>query len=165
MLCEKCKQKEATVSIREVKNKEKVCVHLCEDCAQIHSQYIEEPSFTYAIHSLLGNFLEAIVSKAKEENVSLKCEKCGITYNEFRKEGRFGCANDYHIFSETLLKLFSHIHGANRHIGKMPKGFQEKQQYQKKLKRLEKMLQKAVQDERYEEAAKIRDEIKTLEGI
>lgn len=164
MLCEKCKQKEASVVYSEVKGKKKIQHHLCEQCLQSQSEYIEEPSFSYSLQSLIGKFLEAVASQAEREESQIKCEQCGITYNKFRKQGRFGCENDYVVFRESLIKLFQHIHGASRHKGKVPAKFRRIDDSHRRISKLQKLLEQAVKEERYEEAAALRDQIKALEN-
>lgn len=162
MLCARCKQRSATVVISEVKNKEKVCEHLCEECAQKNSQFIEQPSFSYSVNTLLSQFLEMIASKLQEEEEKLQCSECGITYNEFRKVGRFGCKNDYDVFQKMLVKLLAHIHESSKHRGKVPKDFAAKESLTKQLADLQQQLQQAVVEEKYEQAAEIRDDINRL---
>lgn len=181
MLCEKCKQQEACVAFSEVKSKQKVQHHLCEKCAKEQGQYIEEPSFSYSLQTLIGQFLEAIASKTDQEESKVQCDQCGLKYSQFRKQGRFNCENDYEAFREMLIQLFQQIHGASEHRGKKPlipsprsgtkprktstsKAAPKSENIAGKIENLQSLLDEAVLEERYEEAARIRDEIKSLEG-
>lgn len=89
---------------------------------------------------------------------------CGITFSEFRKGGRLGCPYDYVVFEEDLEPLLVNIHGAKKHVGKVPKnlGGTPKRHFQ--LKRLRSALQRAIDAENYEEAGAIRDKIKAVEN-
>lgn len=165
MRCEKCNKREATVFFSEVKNKKKLQHCLCETCAHGYSQYIEEPSFSYSLQTLIGHFLEVIASKTEEEATNLKCKNCGTTYQEFRKRGRFGCENDYNVFQAMLHNLFVHIHGASKHTGKIPHMVSQTPKNSQEIEILQKLLTEAIAEENYEEAASIRDKIKMLEGI
>lgn len=163
MLCEKCKQKDATVCFGEVKNQQKIQHHLCEDCAQSHAPYIAEPAFSHSLQSLLGQFLEAVAARAEQEDSKIKCEHCGISYHDFRKQGRLGCEHDYDVFAEQLGKLIDNIHGSAHHTGKKPPAFAEMQRQLTLLAGLQSQLQSAIEEERYEDAARIRDQIRELE--
>ena len=88
---------------------------------------------------------------------------CGIKFVEFRNSGRLGCPHDYQEFREELTPLLENIHGDTRHAGKTPRRQPQARQNQSELTRLRRQLQNAVSQEAYEEAAKLRDQIRTLE--
>jgi protein arginine kinase activator len=92
------------------------------------------------------------------------CEACGLTYLEFRNQGRFGCAHDYDAFKAELLPLLESIHGDVRHAGKAPRRLPRTPGTQAELTTLRRRLQQLVTEENYEEAARIRDRIKELEN-
>ena len=46
------------------------------------------------------------------------CPKCGITFYEFRNQGRLGCPHDYTCFAKELEPLLVNIHGEINHAGK-----------------------------------------------
>lgn len=84
--------------------------------------------------------------------------------------GKFGCENCYESFSEKINYLLKNLHGTSKHIGRKPKYIKENKIEVKENKKeenelieLNKKLKKAIKDERYEDAAKIRDEIKNFE--
>lgn len=43
-----------------------------------------------------------------------------MTFEEFKRTGRFGCAMCYNSFSEKLYPIFRRIHGNTKHVGKIP---------------------------------------------
>jgi protein arginine kinase activator len=45
---------------------------------------------------------------------------CGITFFEFRNQGRLGCPHDYLQFEKELDPLIANIHGATEHTGRRP---------------------------------------------
>jgi protein arginine kinase activator len=92
------------------------------------------------------------------------CPVCGISFSEFRKGGRLGCPYDYVVFEQDLEPLLINIHGAQKHLGKVPKniGGAPKRHFQ--LKRLRSALQRAIEAENYEDASAIRDKIKAVES-
>jgi protein arginine kinase activator len=91
------------------------------------------------------------------------CPVCQITFLEFRNSGRLGCPYDYEVFRDELMPLLESIHGETRHSGKVPKRAPRNTQQQTTLIQLRNELKRAVAAEDYEAAARLRDEIKTIE--
>ena len=83
---------------------------------------------------------------------------------EFRGSGRLGCPNDYEVFHETLHPLLERIQHSDRHVGKVPRRAGSELKRENELIRLRRELERAVQREEYEEAAHLRDQIRTLES-
>ena len=61
------------------------------------------------------------------------------------------------------MPLLENIHGETRHCGKSPRRYPQTKKTEAELVQLRQRLKRAVDREDYEEAAKIRDQIKTLE--
>ena len=187
MLCENCGKNEANVKYTQIINGVKKEMRLCEECAK--EQGITNIDFSMPINfsSFLGdmfdeynesNFLPQIVN-----NNSLKCKKCGLTYDEFINTGKFGCENCYNTFLDKIDYLVKNLHGSTRHIGRKTKYIKsneskiknnnkieekilnksEGESEERKIDELKRKLKEAIKDERYEDAAKIRDEIKKIE--
>jgi protein arginine kinase activator len=158
MKCNKC-PKAATLHITEVLPDDQFEeLHLCEECAH---KYLYEPQQKGA----------AKVSEAGQEegeDVSSlnqrECPECGIKFVEFRNSGRLGCPHDYQEFRDELTPLLENIHGETRHCGKTPRRFPQSKQTQSELSLLRRQLHQAVTKEAYEEAARLRDRIRQLEG-
>ncbi len=148
--------------ITDISNKESYQeLHFCEECAQKYIQE-ENPEKTAKI-----NELESVSSKNIEdlEETSTKvCCACGMQFSAFRNMGRLGCPNDYTEFREELLPFLENIHGETKHCGKFPSRFGNNKNIQKEIDFLRKQLQTSIQRENYEEAAAIRDKIKSLEN-
>jgi len=92
------------------------------------------------------------------------CPECGITFNEFRESGRFGCAHDYSEFLEELIPLLENIHEDTTHVGKRPRHALMGTQDQARLVHLRNSLRAAVEAEDYESAAQLRDQIAAFEA-
>ena len=152
MKCQKC-PKQATLHITEVLGDDRYEEHhLCEECAH---EYLYEPQAKKP-----GG------EEVDEETASLnqrQCPHCGVKFVEFRNSGRLGCPHDYDVFGEELTPLLENIHGDTRHAGKTPRRQPQTHQTQSELSRLRRQLQTAVSQEAYEEAAKLRDQIRILE--
>ena len=48
------------------------------------------------------------------------CAMCGITFFEFRNQGRLGCPHDYVQLENELEPLIANIHGSAEHAGRRP---------------------------------------------
>jgi protein arginine kinase activator len=97
--------------------------------------------------------------------VEVKCPRCGFSQADFKKSGRLGCPECYRTFAEGLSGLLKTMHKGTRHVGKAPEALRQTRDNIDRLKQLQKKLTKAVEDENYEAAAALRDEIKTLGGV
>ena len=164
MLCEICGQREATFHFKEVINGQVRELHLCEVCAR-EKGLLEESFFMpdFSLSNLMTGLssLEVPFLKEKVE----RCPNCSLTYEEIRKKGKIGCSSCYHTFREYLIPLLERIHGKSYHSGKVPTRKEMGDEKSKQIYRLRRELDKAIKEERYEEAAKIRDEIRKLEGF
>jgi protein arginine kinase activator len=132
-------------------------LHLCEECYH---------KFAYETYQQgTGQKGEAQVEESDEASQlnQRECPNCGIKFVEFRNSGRLGCPHDYEEFREELTPLLENIHGEIRHVGKTPRRLPQNKQTQSELIQLRKQLQKAVTQEAYEEAARLRDRIRKLE--
>ena len=158
VLCQRCKKQQATVHLTEILQNEKRERHLCEDCAREEGVAVKAQ---VNLQDILSGMLEAHQAAGKEAN--LTCPDCGITYAEFRNQGRLGCPHDYEVFAEPLKEVLEKVHGGTVHTGKLPERAGADTKAQRELMQLRRQLQEAVDNEKYEEAARLRDLIKTKE--
>jgi protein arginine kinase activator len=158
MQCDICGKREATVHLTEIINDQMTKLHLCEECAKKKGAEMEQH---FGLADLLAGLadLGTPVTTAKEKK--LKCPSCGLTYSDFKKVGKMGCGQCYETFKSYLVPLFKRIHGSDSHMGKRP-GRKGKATKLKKVDvdELKRHLKRAVDLEEFEEAAKLRDEIK-----
>ena len=158
--CQQC-SKPATLHITEIRDGEVQALHLCESCAQDYWHNDVETSETEESNS---PFPVKMMDDELDELDSLICPQCGISFKQFRVQGRLGCPHDYIAFEAELVPLLENIHGDTpQHCGKAPQRAPDASQRQFKLIRLRNDLRSAVDLEKYEEAAQIRDEISLLE--
>ncbi len=159
MLCEKCGKNEAVTRIQELHADGTMSLYyLCEDCA-IES----EMGQLDAINGLALEFLSLLEEVSSKNN--LRCAHCGLEYVTFQKTQRLGCAECYVSFLEQLGPTLKRVqNGHVRHIGKVPKAFQEKMDTELVLSDLSLQLKKMVEMERFEEAARLRDQIRDLKS-
>ncbi len=160
--CGRC-SKPAVLHITEIRDGDVQALHLCESCAKdylSHSPADSPSDSPPTSEQSKAQSLAQIPDEADEQ----VCPNCGITFKEFRAQGRLGCAHDYVAFQEELLPLLENIHGEVQHVGKVPKRAPDASQRQFRLVKLRSRLRAAVEAELYEEAARLRDEIARTEG-
>ena len=161
MLCDVCSKNLATVHLTEIIAGKIIEVHLCEDCAK---KKTEEFQKQFNITDFLSELVD-INSGDKLTSPKVKCSRCGLTYEDFKKTGRLGCAQCYEDMKTQIIPLLKNIHGTTKHKGKTPHlKIKEQASTEDRLKELRLYLERAVKLEEYEEAAAIRDEIKDLEN-
>ena len=159
MLCNICKEKEATVHLTQIAGEKVQKVDLCEECAK-HKGVNDPTGFSLA-DLLLGIGASQEFEQATG-GADVKCPRCGFTQADFKKSGRLGCSDCYTTFAEGLESLLKTMHKGTRHTGKAPQALQQSRDIAERLKTLQKKLAKAVADEDFEQAAALRDEIKQM---
>lgn len=165
MLCQECGAKQATLHFTKIVNGEKTEFHICESCAREKGEGIPGTANGFSIHSLLSGLLEFEPSAGLgPKPQTIRCDECGLTYSQFRKIGRFGCNSCYKHFSDRLDPLFKRVHGSTSHVGKIPKRTGGQIECRRKLDSLKKELHHHIEQEEFEQAASIRDQIRELES-
>lgn len=173
MLCDKCKKNEARIYYTEIVNGEKTEQHLCEECATELTSFqmsasMMNPELTLGslLSTILGNYHPNTTHEEAHAQKELQCDKCGLTYSEFLRVGRFGCDKCYESFEKVLEQSIRNIQGSDAHTGKKPKDFvSNTEKIIKEMPEIEKLsirLQDAIEKEEYEEAARLRDRIREL---
>ncbi len=164
MVCDVCHTREATVHLTEIINNKVTKLHLCEQCAREKSQEMEEH---FGLADLLSGLADLVPVVEKKEKIAgetgIKCPSCGFTFQNFRKMGRLGCPKCYETFKEQLSPLLRKIHGSDRHTGKLPIKKEAIRSKAALLSDLKAKLEKAIKLEEFEEAARLRDQVKALE--
>lgn len=160
MLCELCGKIEATVHLTEIINGKISKLHLCEECARKKSEEMEQH---FGLAELLAGLADFGVQVQPELAGGPKCPNCKFRYQDFKRIGRLGCAECYETFSKNLAPLLKRIHGADQHLGKAPLTAKKGVKVRDEIQELKSKLQKAIQLEEFEEAARLRDRIKELE--
>ena len=190
MLCENCGKNEANVRYTENINGNVRELHLCEECSR--KLGIEEMNFNMPIDfsdflsGFMDSFMEPEFMPMLNGIRNTKCKTCGTIFDDILNTGMLGCGDCYNIFEDRLDPIIKKVQGANRHVGRLAKEIDNKkngkkesenkekikekntdikniEQNQEKIEELQRKLKEAIKEERYEDAAKIRDEIKKLE--
>lgn len=135
-------------------------IYICDECAK-YKQNID-----VNLDLNLADFLKGIMAfEFSSENISitkeLKCENCGMKFDEFKRTGKLGCGNCYETYSNKLEPIIKRFHGNLLHHGKTP-GEKIKINEKEDLSKLKKLLLEAIEKEEYERAAEIRDKINDI---
>ena len=169
MFCERCKKNEATIHLSEVIKDMQSEIHLCEACANEVGLNAKISNFSISIPEML-TFMN--VDEITDYNDGKFCAACGSSFIDYKRDGKLGCPECYNNMSEFITPVLTGCHGEKRHIGKSPI-YNEKAYYSDDELRdyrvnaenaddLQAQLNAAVNEERYEEAAILRDKIREL---
>ena len=160
MKCQFCTET-ATVHLTQIVAGKMEKIDLCERCAK--EKGVADPAGFSLADMLLGlGAAEQIKTTSSPEE--LICPRCGFTQPDFKKTGRLGCSACYDTFQEGLSAILKDMHKGTSHKGKVPTTLAKQQQLAERMVALRHELQQAVADEKYEEAASLRDQITRLEG-
>jgi protein arginine kinase activator len=163
LLCERCQERPATVHLTKIVNFEKTELHLCEVCAKQAGNELGiliEPNFSF--QNLIAGLLEGDLNLYQQPSTAkpVCCQSCGLTFSDFRKNGLLGCGDCYRYFREGMEPLLKRLQGGTTHNGKVPKRTGGKVRLRKEIDDLKRQLQQAVAQEDYENAARLRDEVR-----
>ena len=151
MKCSRCNKNEATVFYKQNINGDIKEFALCSECASSHE------------HDIYAPFVNLNLFGVKNIPVSEKkrCNLCGSSFDDIRREGKVGCGKCYETFEKELRSTINSIHGTSLHEKRIPKEIKE---INDEIDSLKKELKAAIENEEYERAAILRDKIKEKEG-
>ena len=158
MLCEICKKRQATVRYRESINGKVTEKFLCAECAGANGYYDKmnmfEPNFINP-----AEFITSVFEPQKSRGAV--CKNCGTTSDEVLSTGYLGCSECYKVFRDVISPMIRRVQGGTQHIGKSP---ELKMEAMSEKDKLTLKLKKALDAEDYEEAVKLRDQIRKLKS-
>lgn len=170
MFCERCKKNEATIHLSEVVKNMKSEVHLCEQCAREVGLNTKISNFTLSLPEML-TFLN--IDESQDFRDQKRCHSCGCSFSDYRKNGKLGCPDCYNFLSDELAPVLTSFFADKRHIGKSPQVTAARKSLivevaqippESDLEILRSELASAVHEERYEDAAVLRDRIREISG-
>ncbi|WP_031517303.1 UvrB/UvrC motif-containing protein [Desulfofalx alkaliphila] len=162
MICERCKQRNATVHLTHVVNNNKSEIRVCDQCARELQQDFGA-SMQFNLHNLLGGLMFSDYGPSVKLQQEVKCERCGTGQSQFAKGGLLGCPQCYESFDDNLAPLIKRIQGTETHTGKVPKRTGGKVRINKEIRTLKAAMQRHINNEEFEKAAELRDKIRSLE--
>lgn len=167
--CTSCQKQAATVHVLDLAAGELARKqHLCQACAESlgvvqPKGHKTTPMSAAILEDLIGSMTGEKGEKVRSRRgVGPICPACGTSAADFKMRHRFGCARCYETFRASLLPLLERVHDATRHEGRFPA-----QQLGRippdTFADLRRRLEAAIQDENYEEAATLRDQLRNIE--
>ncbi|HEX5726161.1 MAG TPA: UvrB/UvrC motif-containing protein [Longimicrobiaceae bacterium] len=164
MQCDHCGQSEAAIHLTQIVNNEMRSFHLCEKCAEAKGLSTGLGSGATAP---LADFLAQMGKGIGAEPAAAAgtCPGCGLTLADFKRTGRLGCGRCWGAFEGSLRGLLRKLHGGTQHTGKvyLPPDPTEVDRAAR-VGSLRRSLQRAVDEEDFERAAALRDQIRRLEA-
>lgn len=173
MKCERCNENEAIFFYEENINGHKKKLSLCAHCAEEmqKSGEVKTVSSPFEDFGFGAPFADTLLGSlfypseaAKIGTGAKKCNRCGSTLRDFRERGKAGCPDCYAIFAAELEPTIRSMHGSAAHTGRSPAKWKKKHDRVDRLKTLRAALDEAIKKEEFEEAARLRDEIRAEQG-
>jgi protein arginine kinase activator len=165
--CHVCGEREATVHYIEIIEGKKTSQWLCQECAD--REGITPHGITPLAHGGLDAFLGEMLKVAPGERERARatggptCPSCGYEFRRLQETGLLGCPECYRAFHRQLLPMLRRYHGDTTHVGKLPRAHGPQAALRRDIAQLKLLLEQAVTMEGYEEAARLRDEIRSRE--
>jgi len=169
MLCQDCKKREPQVHFTQIINNEKTALSLCKECAAARGFHSPLDNMPFPLADILSGLTANLpMQKQIAQEESISCDGCGLTFEDFTRQGRFGCGECYKAFRNRLEMIMRKIHGSSIHRGKTPLFENSSEETTetfsiKEEERLKEELQKAISSEDFERAAELRDKLKSLQ--
>lgn len=162
MLCQKCHKNLATVRYAEVVDGQVTDQHLCADCLAKH-QLNAATGFELAgpapgLHRPSG---ERVIRESMKPQPS--CSACGVTMDSITEKAQVGCPACFEQFGGQIESMLEGMHWALQHKGKSGKLDDTRVRLRADLQAKRALLRSVLRAENYEEAARLRDEIRSLE--
>lgn len=160
MLCDKCKTREACYHSTLIVNGEVKSTHLCEKCAE------KEGVFNKAYDSIFDEFRSLTNFLGFEDFEDKVCPTCNWSLKKFKRSGLLGCGSCYDAFETDIEDIIRRIQPyAQNKLDDIEFNVEAKKKNltkEQKLINLKADLQKAIKEERYEDAGEINKQIKKL---
>lgn len=157
-ICEICEKTEACVEVKRYENGEMRELSLCAHCAQKNGLSLPPNLADLLLDSTLS---EVAASSAEEglvpSNAVTRCPLCRMRLSTFRKTGRLGCPACYTAWCDVLEPMLIGMHHSDAYKGTIPTS------QGTNTEPLKQALAAAVAREDYEEAARLRDQIRETE--
>lgn len=154
MKCELCKDHEATVHFKHVVNGDVQEMFICKECAE-HGGLNVEGTIP------ITDFLFGVAAQQQpktETRIGPTCPVCGMRASDFHEKSRLGCPACYDTFAEDLVPMLQDVQAGPQHRGKVP----AREKVHSAIAEMEDHLRQAVEEQKFEEAARLRDHVRNL---
>ena len=163
MLCQKCQTNVATIRYAEVVDGHVTDQHLCPQCVEA----IERDTmsgFELAEVAPPGRRPVPLRAAGENERNQQACGVCGTPLTAILQHAMVGCPSCYQNFSAQIAPLLQQAHRYSIHKGRAARASGVRDRLRTDLHTKRALLRSVVKAENYEEAARLRDEIKRLES-
>lgn len=154
MKCENCGQNEASIHMVRIDNGAAREYLLCNSCAAQYGM----ATGSYSLKDILSTFMQV------QQPSPRACSNCGSTLADIKRTGFVGCEQCYTDLRQELLPMIQAIHGSTAHVGGGA-GRLGSSNTAGEVDALKSRLLAAIEQEHYEEAAQLRDRIRSLQSV
>jgi protein arginine kinase activator len=161
--CEECGRRAAAITFTEIGQAGKRAAKLCLACAEASGVPVSPTLENLEGTETLWDDLLHNLSQDRDREDSLACPGCGWTFADFEARGKLGCPQCYQTFMGDMTRLLKEFHGFNRHTGKIPYSIGRRIDVRRQILGVKEDIQFAISEERFEDAAHLRDEMRDLE--
>jgi protein arginine kinase activator len=164
--CEKC-DRPATHKFTRIVNGEVADFYFCQEHAAQFSPLqtqsaLSQLDLTQLLAGLLKTEQGQKAGATETAAAELKCRTCGLSFRQYRQTMRLGCGDCYGSFEKQIREDLRRYHGTVRHVGRQPQAAGGEGSHNEAVEALKKRLTLAIQDEDFELAAQLRDQIRQI---
>jgi protein arginine kinase activator len=152
-----CHKAEAVLHVKHAVDGVIQDMFICSACADA----VKTDSGQELVDMIINGFDSVFDNDSKPGASPRRCPECGMSTVDYEKQHRMGCAMCYEIFADELQPALDEMHGALKHIGKCP----SREVARSEIEKLMRLLQTAVNNQNFEQAAELRDKIRELENM
>jgi len=164
MQCQLCGKRPAVVHFTEIVNNKKSEYHVCEKCAEERGYHTPLVKTKFSVGDLLAGMVDQAGVGEEAKVGRVQCPRCHMVYSAFKESGRLGCSECYTTFRAQLRPLLRRIHGSTKHVGKTPVRYSARVAIRREVQKLHEDMQAAIEHEEFETAARLRDQIRSIEA-
>lgn len=146
--------KPATIHLTQIKDNQILKVDMCENCV-----FKDKLAGGVAFEPLQKL---ATTVGGKDAATPRVCPTCGTDTDDLRRTGRFGCPECYDAFGPRMADILKGLQPGLAHEGKTPRDSLRRHRIQKEESNLRRELEAAIREERFEDAAALRDNLRHL---
>jgi len=167
MACEEC-GRPATVHVTTISNGQRQDHHLCEACAREKGELELFTDPQQALQSWIAGLagltgLTGAAQGATQAPPDVVCPTCGLSFAEFVQSSLLGCPSCYASMGQALAPVIAQVQGTATYRGKLPSKVEGAVKRDQEMRRLRERLSQLVDQEEYEAAARVRDDLRALE--
>ncbi len=160
MKCDMCGMRAVEIRVKQMIGKKSREVKLCGSCADELGIETRRKDIPPDVNDIVSGVLSPVGVFGE---VVDQCPECGTTIRDLRRTGQVGCPACYGAFKTHIAGLLRRTRATPHHRGKVPERLATFKTIFVDKQALRTRLTEALSGEKYEEAAKIRDELRGLE--